>query len=73
MMPFKFFCWINLSFKALQAEAKSAVESQKTAKLSLETLERMRSQEKSNGFFDTVKSKVEKIDFIGKRFLPRKK
>ena len=73
MMSFKFFCRINLSFKALQAEAISAVESQKTAKLSLETLERMRSQEKSNGLFDTVKSKVEKIDFIGKPFLPWKK
>ena len=73
MMSFKFFCGINLSFKALQAEAISAVESQKTAKLSLETLERMQSQENSNGFFDTVKSKVGKIDFIGKPFLPWKK
>ena len=50
MMSFKFFTGINLNFtvysitdnlsKALQAEAISAVESQKTAKLPLETLER---------------------------------
>ena len=51
MMSFKFFYGINVSFKiysitdnllkALPAEAILAVESQKTAKLSLETTERM--------------------------------
>ena len=83
MMSFKFFFGINSSFtiysiadnllKTLQAETISAVESQKTAKLSLETLERMRSQENSDAFFDTVKSKAEKIDFMEESSLPRKK
>ena len=51
MMSFKFFYGINVSFKiysitdnllkALPAEAILAVESQKTAKLSLEITERM--------------------------------
>ena len=53
MMSFKFFYGINLSFtaysitdnllKVLQAEAISSVESQETAKLSLEIPERMQS------------------------------
>jgi len=83
MVSFKFFYGINLSFtiysitdnlsKALQAEAISAVESQETAKLSLETLERMRSEENSDAFFDTLKSKAEKIDFIEEPSLPRKR
>ena len=59
--------------KALQVEVILAVESQKTANLALETLERMRSQENSNAFFDTVKSKVEKIDFIEEPSLHQKK
>jgi len=67
MVSFKFIYGINLSFtiysitdnlsKALQAEAISAVESQETAKLSLETLLRIRSEENSDAFFDTLKSK----------------
>ena len=49
----------NIS-KRLQAEAVSAVENQKTAKLSLETLAILQSQENSDAFFDMVQSKVEK-------------
>ena len=48
----------NIS-KRLQAEAVSAVENQKTAKLSLETLAILQSQENSDAFFDMVQSKVE--------------
>ena len=83
MMSFNFFCRINLSFiiyfitdnlsKALQAESISAVESQNSAKLSLGTLERMRSQENSDAFFDVMKSEAEKIDFLEEPSLPRKK
>ena len=60
MMSFKFFYGINVNFiiysitdnisKVLQAEAILAVEIKKTAKLSLETLERMRSQESGDAF-----------------------
>ena len=40
----------------------------------LETLEGMRSQENSDVFFDTVKSKAKKkVDFIEEPSLPRKK
>ena len=41
--------------------------------MSLETLKRMRSQENSDAFFDTVKSKAEKNHFIEELPLPRKK
>ena len=81
IMSFKFFYRINLSFtiysitgnlsKVLQAEVISAVESQKTTKFSLETLEIMRSQENSDAFFDTVKLKVEKFDFVEEPSIPR--
>ena len=61
----------NLS-KTLQSQAILAVEAQKTTKLSLETLERMRSQENSDALFDTVKLKVKKIDVIEEPSLPEK-
>ena len=67
------YCITETLSKALQVEVILAVESQKTANLALETLERMRSQENSNAFFDTVKSKVEKIDFIEEPSLHQKK
>lgn len=83
MMSFKFFYGINVSFtiysitdnlsKTLQSQAILAVEAQKTTKLSLETLERMRPQENSDALFDTVKLKVKKIDVIEEPPLPRKK
>ena len=83
MMSFKFFYGINLSFmiysitdnlsRVLQAESISAVESQEMAQLSIETLERMRSLEDSDNFFDTVKTKAEKFDFIEEPSLPRKR
>lgn len=83
MISFKFFYGINVSFtiysitdnlsKTLQSQSILAVEAQKTTKLSLETLERMRSQENSDALFDTVKLKVKKIDVIEEPPLPRKK
>ena len=74
---------INLSFiicsiidnlsEALKAEAISAAEGQKTTDLSLETLARMQSQENSDAFFHTLKSKAEKINFADEPSLLRKK
>ena len=72
-LPCKHACKLLLEDISFLLVGISAVESQETAKLSLETLERMRSEENSDAFFDTLKSKAEKINFIEEPSPPRKR
>ena len=51
----------------------SAVESQETAALSIETLKRMRNQANANAFYESTKMKAERFDFDEHPTLPRKR
>lgn len=83
MESFNFFYGINLGFKlysitdnlskALQGESMSAVESHRTAELSIKTLEGMRSTSHADAFYETTKQKAEKHQFIEPPTLPRKR
>ena len=83
MKTFKLFFGINLGFviysitdnlsKTLQAEKISAIESWEVAELTISTLERMRSEDGADNFFEKTKKKASKISFIKDPVLPRKK
>ena len=83
MRSFKFYYGINLGFtiysitdnlsKTIQAENMSAIESQEVAQLSITTLESMRSESAADEFYQTTEKKADKLSFVEKPVLPRKR
>ena len=83
MESFNFFYGLNLAYrlyamtdnlsKTLQNESFSAIDGQKTAELTLETLKQMRTDESAKLFFDTTVKKASKYEFIESPVLPRKR
>lgn len=83
MTTFRFFYGLNLGqtiysitdnlSKTLQTEGMSATESKKNANLTVKTFEKMRSESAADLFFESVKKKASKFNFINDPVLPRRR